>query len=441
MIKYIIKAGLFLNLFIVPQIADAQFLMDMVDTTKEMGKGVLGIYNRFDHIRIGGYMQPQYQVASAEGISSYSGGGFAKFSDNRFTLRRGRIRFDYVRYNKTQKPQLQFVFQFDGTERGVFIRDFWGRIWENKWQLFYFTTGMFSRPFGYEVNLSSSDREAPERGRASQILMKTERDLGFMVSFEPKKTTGFFKYIKIDAGFFNGPGLTNPTDFDSYKDFIGQIIVKPLDLAEHLKLSGGVSILDGGMRQFASSVYRLQDKGGGLFTYVADSISTVPGDKLPRQYYGINGQLKWEHGWGNTELRGEYWSGIQTASQNTSETPGTPPIISGTIYAPNYIRNFNSAFFVILQNIYSKKHQLGLKLDWYDPNTKVSGDQIGQSGSNLNAADIKYTTLGGGYLFYIDPNLKLTLWYDQVWNESTQLSGFTSDISDNVFTARLQFRF
>jgi hypothetical protein len=105
-------------------------------------------YKRFDHIRIGGYIQPQYQVASAEGASTYSGGDFAKFSDNRFMLRRGRIRFDYVRFNKKEKPQLQFVFQFDGTERGVFIRDFWGRYWENTWQLFYFTTGMFARPFG-----------------------------------------------------------------------------------------------------------------------------------------------------------------------------------------------------------------------------------------------------------------------------------------------------
>jgi hypothetical protein len=271
--------------------------------------------------------------------------------------------------------------------------------------------------------------------------MKTERDLGIMVSFEPKKTTSLFKYIKIDAGLFNGQGLTNPTDFDSYKDFIGQIIVKPLSIAGHLKLSGGVSILDGGMRQFATSVYRLQDKGGDVFRFEADSISTVPGDKLPRQYYGINSQLKWEHGHGNTELRGEFWTGTQTASQFTSETPGTPPVTSATIYAPNYIRHFNSAFFVILQNIHSTKHQLGLKLDWYDPNTKVSGDQIGKAGSNLNAADIKYTTLGGGYIFYIDPNLKLTLWYDRVWNESTQLSGFKSDVSDNVFTARVQFRF
>jgi len=96
---------------------------------------------------------------------------------------------------------------------------------------------------------------------------------------------------------------------------------------------------------------------------------------------------------------------------------------------------------LFLQNIYSTRHQLGLKLDWYDPNTKVKGDQIGQAGSNLNAADIRFTTLGGGYLFYVDPNLKITFWYERVWNETTQLQGFQSDISDNILTIRVQFRF
>jgi hypothetical protein len=121
------------------------------------------------------------------------------------------------------------------------------------------------------------------------------------------------------------------------------------EIADNLKLSGCVSVLAGGLRQFSTSVYRLQDKGGRLYRYEADSVSTVPGDKLPRQYYGINGQLKWEHGWGNTEFRAEYWKGIQTATQNSSETPGTPPVQAGPTYAPNYIRNFNGALlFYIL---------------------------------------------------------------------------------------------
>ena len=178
--------------------------MDMVDTTKDVGKGLLAIYKKFDQVRIGGYIQPQFQVASEKGIKSYAGGDFPANVSDRFMIRRGRIRFEYARFTADRKPSVQFVFQFDGTERGVFIRDFWGRAFENHWELFSFTMGMFARPFGYEVNLASVDRESPERGRMSQILMKTERDLGAMVSFEPRKKNSPLRYLKIDAGFFNG---------------------------------------------------------------------------------------------------------------------------------------------------------------------------------------------------------------------------------------------
>ncbi len=37
--------------------------------------------------------------------------------------------------------------------------------------------------------------------------------------------------------------------------------------------------------------------------------------------------------------------------------------------------------------------------------------------------------------------MKLTLWYDRVWNEGTSLEGFEDDIPDNVFTTRIQYRF
>src|SRR5205823_13696455 len=133
-----------------------------------------------NEFRISRYIQPQFQYIQEKGAKSYDGGDFPAKSNNRFMLRRGRIRFDYSRVNKENKPFLQVVFQFDGTERGVFIRDFWGRVFENKWGLFSFTGGMFARPFSYELNLSSAERESPERGRMSQILMKTERDLGAM---------------------------------------------------------------------------------------------------------------------------------------------------------------------------------------------------------------------------------------------------------------------
>jgi hypothetical protein len=112
--------------------------MDMIDTSTSLGKSVLSVSKRFDNIRLGGYMQPQFQAIQQKGAKSYNGGDFAPNVNNRFMLRRGRIRFDYVHFNVDNKPSVQFVFQFDGSERGVFIREFWGRVFENKFILFEF---------------------------------------------------------------------------------------------------------------------------------------------------------------------------------------------------------------------------------------------------------------------------------------------------------------
>src|SRR5262245_47278467 len=117
-------------------IAKAQFLMDMIDTTTSVGKGMFSLYQKYDAVRFSGYIQPQFQFATSTGTNSYSGGNCPDEVDNRFSLRRGRFRLDYTRYNDAHMPMVQFAFQFDGTERGVFIRDFYGRIFENKWDNF-----------------------------------------------------------------------------------------------------------------------------------------------------------------------------------------------------------------------------------------------------------------------------------------------------------------
>ncbi len=405
--------------------------MDMVDTTTEVGKGLFHIYQKFDRIQIGGYMQPQFQVASAKGIKSYSGGDFPPQVNNRFMLRRGRIRFDYVHYSATAQPSVQFVFQFDGTERGVFIRDFWGRVFENQWSLFSGTMGMFARPFGYEVNLSSSDRESPERGRMSQILMKTERDLGAMASFDPRIKNHSLRYLKVDVGVFNGQGLAAPAEFDSYKDLIGRITLKPYPVSKNIQLSAGGSYLNGGIYQATKYINHMNSSNNG---YVTDSSESNIGGKAPRIYHGMDAQLKLKSSLGSTELRGEYWWGTQPSTANEPETPA---VLSS---APLYIRNFDGAFFYLLQ-FFGKKHQLGLKFDWYDPNTKISDKQIGTTSSLTNYADIKFTTFSMGYNHYFNENVKLLLWYDLVTNEKTALPGYEDDIDDNVLTLRLQFRF
>lgn len=88
--KCILLICLTFIVLILPKVGAAQYLMDMVDTTKDAGKGLLSIYKKYDHIKIGGYIQPQFQLASEKGIKSYEGGDFGTQVSNRFMLRRDR---------------------------------------------------------------------------------------------------------------------------------------------------------------------------------------------------------------------------------------------------------------------------------------------------------------------------------------------------------------
>ena len=411
--------------------------MDMVDTTKDIGKGMLSLYNRFDNIRLSGYIQPQFQIAESKGAKGFAGGDFASNSNNRFMLRRARVRFDYVNFPKAGKgPSLQFVFQIDATERGVNVRDVWGRFFENKYQLFAFTTGLFARPFSYELNLGSGDRESPERGRMSQILMRTERDMGAMITFDARKKNSKLKFLKADLGIFNGPGLSSTTDYDSHKDIIGKVAIKPQALSKKITLGAAVSALYGGLSQNTKYIYTTQTVSG-VKNFIVDSAATNINNIAPRKYYSADAQLKIKNKIGFTELRAEFITGKQTASAVSSETPGA--LFTGT--EGYYTRKFNGAYFYFLQHLGSLRHQLGVKYDWYDPNTDVKTDEIGKPGTTINAANIKYSTLGFGYIYYITPNAKIVFWYDKITNEKTQLTGYTGDVKDNVFTCRLQFRF
>jgi hypothetical protein len=425
----VITLALFSSLCVFSQryLSDLDSSLFIKDTLKPFLK-------RFDNIRMSGYIQSQFQLAQREGTKSYSGGDFSQFSKSRFLLRRARVKIDYFLTTKDKFPKALFTFQFDATERGVNVRDMFIRFYETKHHNFALTTGLFARPFGYEVNLSSGFRESPERGRMSQILLPVERDLGAMISFEPQKRDSRLHWLKIDAGIFNGPGLTGTTDFDSRKDFISRAIIKPLNINK-LEISGGLSYLLGGWRQTTKYVYKDGSSATGDKVFVVDSSLSNIGKIARRSYYGADIQLKLKHEWGATELRGEYWMGQQPGIATTTTSPGTLP------NSPVYFRDFNGAFLYFLQDIINSKNQFILKYDWYDPHTKISGSEIGKAGTNFSATDIRYATIGVGYIHYFSDNIKLVLYYDIVKNEKTQLAGYTEDLKDNTLTCRIQFRF
>jgi len=417
-----------------------RFLTDMMDTTTPIGKGIYPIYGEHDRLRFGGYMQPQFQYAESKGAKSFSGGDFSPNSNNRFMLRRGRIRIDYLHNNEQGKPLAYFAFQFDGNEKGVNIRDFWGRFFENRWEVFAVTTGMFARPMGFEVNYSSSDRETPERGRMSQTLMKTERDLGAMLTFDARKKDHPLRWMKLDIGVFNGQGLAGPAEYDSHKDIIGRLSLKPRKLSKSgIKLSASVSGYYGGITSQSAWIYTAEHNSG-VYKMVGDSSVANIGKITPRQYVGADMQLKIPNRKGFTEFRAEYIRGLQTATANTSETPGSYPVSSASAPLPLYTRSFDGAYFYFLQHLGTDKHLAVVKFDWYDPNKALSGKDV-TAANGFTAADVRFNTLGVGYMGFLNTHVKLFVYYDWVMNEQTAIPGYTGDALDNLLTCRVQYRF
>lgn len=426
-------------IFYIPLTAFSQRYLSDLDSSIFLKDTLRPFIKRFDNLHFTGYIQPQFQVIQSKGASTFGGGDFSPFSNSRFMLRRARIKIDYFIPSLDGYPKALFTFQVDATERGVNVRDMFLKLYETKRHLLSLTAGLFARPFGYELNLSSAYRESPERGRMSQILMPTERDLGAMISYETQNRNVKHHILKIDAGIFNGPGLSGTTDFDSHKDVISRITIKPIRIKQ-FEISGGLSLLYGGWRQGSKYKYEMGSSSNYDRIFVVDSSTNNIGKIAPRHYYGGDVQLVLHHQWGTTELRGEYWEGTQPGITNSSMNPGSLPAINGTPL-PTYIRKFDGVFLYFLQSIINHKHEILLKYDWYDPNTTVKQSEIGKPGTNLSSADIKYSTLGIGYIHYLNDNIKLVLYYELVKNENTQFPAYSSDLKDNLFTCRLQYRF
>ncbi|TSA29470.1 MAG: porin [Ignavibacteriales bacterium] len=371
-------------------------------------------------IKISGYIQSQFQSIESDGAATFAGGNFAAGMHNRFMVRRGRVKFNY------DNDLTQFVVQVDITEKGFATKDAYVSFIEPWMKTFGLTAGIFDRPFGFEISYSSSNRESPERSRLFQTLFPGERDLGFKLEVRPQE--GPLSYFNLKAGLFAGNGVNPETD--NNKDFIGRLGFSFPFVDENLAIDGGISAYMGKV---------IVPAGKSLITVNSPTLATttIPSDDADRSYLGADLQLYYELPLlGRFTLRGEYISGKQAGSSSSNASYTAAP--SGDIY----LRNFMGYYLMWVQNL-GEKNQFVLKYDVYDPNSDVAGDDIGaNAAAKLGAPDIKYSTLGIGLVHYWDDNVKLVFYYDSVSNEtSSKLAAFNSDLKDNVFTFRIQYKF
>ncbi len=428
-------------------IAFAQVKTPSSVSNDSLNKSINALRKDVDNIKnlkITGWVQAQFQIADTAGAKNYDGGDFMPGSNNRFMIRRGRIKFTYNQKNS------QYVLQLNATERGVNLVEIFAKYTDPWTNSISFTAGVMNRPFGFEIQQSSADRESPERSRFTQTLMPNERDLGAMLTFQPhagKKLHG----LKLDAGFYNGlgiavPGTSTPagaaagttginglTDFDSKKDFMGHLVYYKTLKNDKIKVGGGMSHYNGGFLAQNDTIFKSikTDTAGNKVWSMEKGFS----NKIaPRVYYGFDGFFSIKSPIGTTTLRGEYFTGTQTGKIKDSKSP------VAAVNSPLYERKFSAGYVYFIQRIMETKHEIAVKYEWYDPNTKIAAAQL--NGINgMKEGEIKYTMIDVGYNLYLTQNVKFLVHYNMVSNEVTKIKGYTRDLKDNIFTVRMQYRF
>lgn len=426
---FTIISFLYLHLFLMDQTHAQDTPLSGQDTLNGFLTNLGGDVSVLKKLTINGYLQPQFQYVDSAGAPSVAGGDFVNGTNNiysRFTMRRGRVKFTYRHRN------IMYLMQPDITEKGFFMMETYVRIFDPWFDVFQLTVGCLQVPFGFELAYSSNMRETPERARYNQTLFPKERDLGVFLKLNAPKNS-FANGLSLEVSAINGSGLA--PEFDNNKDYTGRLQYQKTSSDERLNVSLAGSYYGGKMALGKVKDYVLdKDTDGHHYFGFSEDTANYSRSAL-REYSGADIQVTLDWFPGITTLRAEYIQGIQPGTASSSRSHGAPP--TGAIYK----RNFNGAYFYLIQNLGKSPFQFVLKYDFYDPNIFVSGMQIGEKGTNTKSGDVRFDTYGAGLNINIQSNIKLVLYYDLVVNEKTQVAGYTDDLKDNVFTARMQFKF
>ncbi len=388
---------------------------------------------------ISGYMQPQWELGQQAAVlrTGKSREDYQDDTYNRVGIRRGRIKFFYddgnlgsggFQFNIIEKPGINGS-QLQIKELYLNVKAPWNKASSLQ-------AGVFNRPFGFEINYSTSAIESPERAMIITKLLPDECDLGGMVVLRPDKSSPF-NFVYFQGGLFAGNGINPETD--NRKDFIGQLVANK-SFGKNLNLGFGVSYYNGGIYQTNDSVYTMQED--------AFSLHVSPDNKgayAKREYLGFDAQIKYKSILGLTQLRGEYIFGTQPGSANSNCSPSRAQL---PIFEDTYVRPFSGGYLMLVQDIGKTPLSAVLKYDLYDPNSAIKGNQVGAANTFTGIADIQFNTLGAGLYWQITPDIRTTLYYEFITNERTTalannnfMKDYAVDRNDNILTFRIQYKF
>ncbi len=467
-----------------------QTLSDKVDGLGERLTAAETDLEKMTKIKLSGYIQGQWEWYQDHSV----------YPSNTFSIRRGRLK---VQYHPV--TGVAFVLQTDFIPSGVTVKDVYVQVNEPWMKTFSLWVGQFNRP-NYEVEYSSSAREVPERSRVIRALYPGERAIGAKLEVAPPSVPLRFQLALLNGNdhlvIKNALGVdVNPKnkDFDNFKDLMAR-------LTYQTKL-GNFASLDFGVNGYLGYIKATNDTllNGN---YQVEKAVTV-GQALHRNWAGAEVQLYMDV-LGGMAIKGEFMMGKNAYPGYAGKVTVSDPVVT-TINAdtlsmnyvttttstlrPNIERPFMGYYIYLLKNI-GKKNQLAIRWDYYDPNTKLKGDQIGVTKYDASSSssstttqssygsqtllvnnttnnvvsntyksgidDIAYGTLTVAWNYYFSDNIRFQLAYDYPINEKVGVdpntgkgyvtkdytvndvkgyNDYSKNFAQSTFTVRVQVKF
>jgi hypothetical protein len=377
--------------------------INAIDERVLINESDLGKLNK---IKVSGYVQSQWESYGKDLVKTNE-------PNNNFYIRRARIKFTYEALDG-----VKLVIQPDFSTGNLSLKDAYAVVNIPKLKDFTLWAGQFNRP-DYEVEYSSSQREVLERSRVIRAIYPGEREIGVKLEYIGSKIPLKFQLMVMNGNFTG----SQAKDYDSRKDLMGRLVYSIKIPRAGLGIDVGVNGYYGGNRA-KTNPYILKSDG------IADSVKV--GDYLDKKWFGAEIQI-FADLLGGMAIKGEYITG-------TNSTPST--IASTATMAqkkadPNKLNKFSGYYIYFIKNI-GQKNQFVAKYDFYDPNTKLSGDAAGTS--------VNYKTLTLAWQYYLNDNIRISVNYEMPKNEKSAsvkniAATGNTQLKDNTLGIRIQAKF
>jgi len=125
-------------------------------------------------------------------------------------------------------------------------------------------------------------------------------------------------------------------------------------------------------------------------------------------------------------VKGEYMAGINSTPSSLAENSTRAQFLA----SPSLYNNFAGYYIYFIKNI-GPKNQFVVRYDYYDPNTKLSGDAAGNN--------IYYKTWDIAWQYYLNDFIRISMQYEMPKNEINASN--PTEKKDNMFSLRLQAKF